>query len=90
MAKDTEVSKENKKFSLEKPDKKGLSRKTGFFVPKKAEVRQEVRQEDKRRSKRRSKVRSEVQDKIRKNRRTENRSKALSRDREKTGKKIRN
>ena len=39
MAKDTEVSKENKKFSLEKSDKKRLSRKTGFFVPKKAEVK---------------------------------------------------
>lgn len=45
MAKDTEVSKENKKFSLEKPDKKRLNRKTGFFVPKKMEVRQETVEE---------------------------------------------
>ncbi len=45
MAKDTEVSKENKKFSLEKSDKKRLSRKTGFFVPKKAEAGQETREE---------------------------------------------
>lgn len=45
MAKDTEVSKENKKFSLEKPDKKRLNRKTGFFVQKKMEVKQETIEE---------------------------------------------
>lgn len=45
MVKDTEVSKENKKFSLEKPDKKRLNRKTGFFVPKKMEIRQETVEE---------------------------------------------
>jgi uncharacterized radical SAM protein YgiQ len=43
MAKDTEVSKENKKFSLEKSNKKRQSRKAGFFGTKRVETKEEVK-----------------------------------------------
>ena len=79
---------------MEKPDKKGLSRKTGFFVPKKAEVGQEVRQEA-RRSKRRMESGARSRTKSEKTDRTENRSKPSEKQgknpeikiRNKTGKK---
>jgi uncharacterized radical SAM protein YgiQ len=45
MAKDTTFPKENEKFSIEKLDKVKSSRKTGFFVLKKAEVGQKEREE---------------------------------------------
>jgi uncharacterized radical SAM protein YgiQ len=44
MAKDTAISKKNKNLSSEKPNKEGSNRKTGFFVPKKAEVRQKTKE----------------------------------------------
>ncbi len=57
MAKDTAFPKENKKSSIEKSDKEKSGRKTGFFVPKKAEAGQEARE--------RIGIRSEAQEKIR-------------------------
>lgn len=45
MAKDTAVSKKNKSLSSEKLNKERPSRKTGSFVPKKAEKRQKTKKE---------------------------------------------
>jgi uncharacterized radical SAM protein YgiQ len=42
MAKDTAASKNNKNLNSEKPNKERLGRKKGFFVPKKAELRQKT------------------------------------------------
>lgn len=47
MAKDTAVSKKNKNLSSEKPNKERPSRKTGSFVPKKAEAKQKTKEEAK-------------------------------------------
>jgi len=47
MAKNTAVPKGNKKYGIEKSDKEKSGRKTGLFVPKKAELRQEAREEAK-------------------------------------------
>lgn len=44
MARDTEISKTNKSLSSQKPDRKGSIRKTGFFVPKKAQTRQKAKE----------------------------------------------
>jgi len=44
MAKDAAVSKKNKNLSSEKPNKEESGRKTGSFVPKKAEVRQKTKE----------------------------------------------
>jgi uncharacterized radical SAM protein YgiQ len=45
MAKNTASPKENKKTSIEKSEKERSGRKTGFFVPKKAETGQKEREE---------------------------------------------
>jgi uncharacterized radical SAM protein YgiQ len=45
MAKNTASPKENKKSSIEKSEKERSGRKTGFFVPKKAETGQKEREE---------------------------------------------
>jgi uncharacterized radical SAM protein YgiQ len=57
MAKDTIVSKKNKNLSSEKLNKDRSSRKIGFFVPKKAEMRQKTEKEAKTDAK--SKIKSE-------------------------------
>ncbi len=55
MEKDTAFPKENKKYSREKLDKVRSGRKTGSFVPKKAEVGQKEREKAKSRAKFRTK-----------------------------------
>lgn len=45
MAKDEIVSKKDKNLNSKKPNKEGLGRKTGFFVPKKAEKKQKIKKE---------------------------------------------
>ncbi len=45
MAKDEVVSKKDKNLNSKKPNKEGLGRKIGFFVPKKAEKKQKIKKE---------------------------------------------
>lgn len=45
MAKDAAVSKKDKNLNSEKPNEERSGRKTGFFVPKKAETRQKTKKE---------------------------------------------
>jgi uncharacterized radical SAM protein YgiQ len=44
MAKNAAISKRDKNLNSEKPNKERLGRKNGFFVPKKAEVRQKTKE----------------------------------------------
>lgn len=47
MARDTKVSKKDNNLSSEKPNKEKTGRKTGFFIPKKAELGEKVKEETK-------------------------------------------